>query len=268
MSRMPDVYTHGHHESVLRSHRWRTAENSAAYLLPHLKPHMRILDVGCGPGTITAGLADRVPRGHVTGIDTTPDVLEQARELAEGRDNVDFTAGDVYALDYPDDTFCVVHAHQLLQHLGDPVRALREMRRVTKPGGLIAVRDADFGAMAWYPDMPLLDEWRTLYKKVARGNGGEPDGGRRLHVWAREAGLTDVTVSSSTWTYATERERTWWGGLWADRTVMSSYAAIAVGGGYATADDLNKIAEGWRSWAAHQDGWFAVVNGEILCRVS
>jgi SAM-dependent methyltransferase len=268
MSRMPDVYTHGHHESVLRSHRWRTAENSAAYLLPHLKPHMRILDVGCGPGTITAGLADRVPRGHVTGIDTTPDVLEQARELAEGRDNVDFTAGDVYALDYPDDTFCVVHAHQLLQHLGDPVRALREMRRVTKPGGLIAVRDGDFGAMAWYPDMPLLDEWRTLYKKVARGNGGEPDGGRRLHVWAREAGLTDVAVSSSTWTYAAERERAWWGGLWADRTVMSSYAAIAVGGGYATADDLNKIAEGWRSWAAHQDGWFAVVNGEILCRVS
>jgi SAM-dependent methyltransferase len=265
---MSDVYTHGHHESVLRSHRWRTAENSAAYLLPHLKPHMKILDVGCGPGTITADLAGRVPRGHVTGIDTAPGIVEQAREEAAERDNLDFTIGDVYALDYPDDTFCVVHAHQLLQHLTDPVSALREMRRVCKPGGLIAARDGDYGAMTWYPDVPVLGKWLDLYHRVARGNGGEPDAGRRLHVWAREAGLTDVIASSSTWTFATADERAWWGGLWADRTVKSSYAANAVDGGYATADDLNEIAEGWRTWAAHQDGWFAVVNGEILCRVS
>lgn len=127
---MPDVYTHGHHESVLRNHRWRTAENSAAYLLTKLTPEMSILDVGCGPGTITAGLADRVPAGHVTGIDAEPGVLEQASGLAAGRDNLSFATGDVYALDYPDDAFCVVHAHQVLQHLGDPVVALREMRRV------------------------------------------------------------------------------------------------------------------------------------------
>jgi SAM-dependent methyltransferase len=265
---MSDVYTHGHHESVLRSHRWRSAENSAAYLLPHLKPNLRILDVGCGPGTITAGLADRVPQGHVTGIDTAAEVLGQAGELAARRDNLDFTTGDVYALDYPDATFCVVHAHQVLQHLGDPVRALTEMRRVTKPGGLIAARDADYGGMIWYPAIPVLDDWLALYHKVARGNGGEPDAGRRLHAWARQAGLTDVTATSTTWTYATPPERQWWGGLWADRTVMSSYAANAINGGYATADDLERIAEGWRTWAAHQDGWFTVVNGEILCRVS
>ncbi|WP_300608219.1 methyltransferase domain-containing protein [Trebonia sp.] len=265
---MPDVYTHGHHESVLRSHTWRTADNSAAYLLPHLEPHMRILDVGCGPGTITAGLAGRVPDGHVTGIDTAPEVLELARELARGGggDNLDFTTGDVYALDYPDGTFDVAHAHQVLQHLGDPVKALTEMRRVTRPGGLVAVRDGDFGAMVWHPDIPALDDWLALYRKVARGNGGEPDAGRRLHAWARRAGLSDLTISSSTWTYATPEEREWWGGLWADRTVKSSYAAKAVSGGYATADDLEKIAAGWRAWAAHQDGWFAVVNGEILCR--
>jgi SAM-dependent methyltransferase len=263
-----DVYTHGHHESVLRSHRWRTAANSAAYLLPELKPHMRILDVGCGPGTITADLAERVPRGHVTGVDTAPGIVEQARELAGDRDNLDFTTGDVYALDYPDDTFCVVHAHQLLQHLTDPVSALREMRRVCKPGGLIAARDGDYGAMIWYPDMPVLDDWLDLYHRVARGNGGEPDAGRRLHAWAREAGLTDITASSSTWTFATPDERAWWGGLWADRTVNSSYAANAVDGGHATRAELDQIAAGWRTWAAHQDGWFAVVNGEILCPVT
>jgi len=263
-----DLYTHGHHESVLRSHRWRTAENSAAYLLPYLEPHMTILDVGCGPGTITADLAGRVPRGHVTGIDAAAGIVEQAREQAGERDNLDFATGDVYALGYPDDTFSVVHAHQLLQHLTDPVGALKEMRRVCKPGGLIAARDGDYGAMTWYPDTPVLGRWLDLYHRVARGNGGEPDAGRRLHAWAREAGLTDVTASSSTWTFATADERAWWGGLWADRTVKSSYAADAVDGGYATAGGLNEIAEGWRIWAAHQDGWFAVVHGEILCRAS
>ena len=264
---MADVYTHGHHESVLRSHLWRTAENSAAYLLPHLAPDAKVLDVGCGPGTITTDLADRVPQGHVTGIDAAQEVIEQARELAGDRANVDFATGDVYALDYPDGAFDVVHAHQILQHLGDPVRALREMRRVTKPGGLVAVREADFGGMTWYPELPILDEWRPLYKRVARGNGGEPDGGRRLHVWAREAGLTDITNSSSNWTYATEAERAWWGGLWADRTVKSTFAATAIGGGHATTADLERIADGWRAWAADEDGWFLVPHGEILCRV-
>lgn len=264
---MPEVYTHGHHESVLRSHKWRTAENSAAYLLPHLAPDATVLDVGCGPGTITADLADRVPQGHVTGIDAAREVIEQARETAGDRANLEFATGDVYALGYPDGSFDVVHAHQVLQHLGDPVRALREMRRVTKPGGLVAVRDVDYGSMSWYPDSPVLDEWQQVYLAVARGNGGDPRAGRRLHVWAREAGFADVTCSSSNWTYATEAERSWWGGLWADRTVKSSYAANATQGGYATAETLARIADGWRNWAADEDGWFLCPHGEILCRV-
>ena len=265
---MPEVYTHGHHESVLRSHKWRTAENSAAYLLPHLAQDAQVLDVGCGPGTITADLADRVPRGHVTGIDFAQEIIEQAKQTVGGRTNLDFAPGDVYALDYPDGSFDVVHAHQVLQHLSDPVRALREMRRVTRPGGLIAARDVDYGGMSWYPDSPVLDEWQQLYLAVARGNGGDPRAGRRLHVMAREAGCTDVTCSSSNWTYATEAERAWWGGLWADRTVKSSYAANATEGGYATAEDLARIAEGWRAWAGDQDGWWLCPHGEILCRVA
>jgi ubiquinone/menaquinone biosynthesis C-methylase UbiE len=266
---MPEVYTHGHHESVLRSHTWRTPENSAAYLLPHLKPNMRILDVGCGPGTITVGLAGYVPDGHVTGIDAAADIVEQARASAadNNKGNVDFAVGDVYALDYPDDTFCVTHAHQVLQHLSDPVKALKEMRRVTKPGGIVAVRDADYGGMLWYPRLPVLDEWRDLYEKVARANGGEPDGARHLHVWAREAGFTDVAISTSTWTYTSREERQWWGGLWADRTLKSSYGEAATSSGHATRDDLERIAGAWRDWAAHHDAWFCVVNGEVIARV-
>ncbi|KRV49000.1 ubiquinone biosynthesis methyltransferase UbiE [Wenjunlia vitaminophila] len=262
-------YLHGHHESVLRSHRWRTATNSAAYLLGELRPHMRVLDVGCGPGTITVDLAERVPQGEVTGIDNEPAIVEQARDLAgrRGLTNVRFATADVYTLDHPDDTFCVVHAHQVLQHLGDPVRALREMRRVCRPGGVVAVRDADFGGMLWYPNVPAMDDWRELYSRVARGSGGEPDAGRRLHDWARQAGFTDITSSSSTWCYASPEDRSWWAGLWADRTVASSYARTAVEGGYATVEELRQIAAGWREWGAHQDGWFSVLCGEVLCRV-
>ncbi|MGY0057293.1 class I SAM-dependent methyltransferase [Streptomyces sp. LZ34] len=263
------VYTHGHHESVLRSHTWRTAANSAAYLTGRLKPHMRILDIGCGPGTITADLAELVPQGEVIGVDAAPAVLEQARAVAaeRGVSNVQFAVGDVHALDYPDDSFCVVHAHQVLQHLGDPVAALREMRRVCKPGGMVAVRDSDYSAMTWYPAVPGLDGWAALYQRVARANSGEPDAGRRLLSWARQAGFTDITATAGTWCYATAEERAWWSGLWADRTVASSYAQQAVEGGHATEDELRRIADAWREWGAAEDGWFTVLHGELICRV-
>ncbi|MFF1281359.1 class I SAM-dependent methyltransferase [Streptomyces sp. NPDC058299] len=262
------VYTHGHHESVLRSHTWRTAANSAAYLLGALQPRMRVLDIGCGPGTITADLAELVPDGHVTGVDHAPGVLEQARATAAARGltNVDFAVADVHALDHPDDTFCVVHAHQVLQHVGDPVQALREMHRVTRPGGFIAVRDADYGAMTWYPALPGLDDWLDLYERVARANGGEPDAGRRLAAWARAAGLRDVTATSSTWTFATPDERAWWSGLWADRTLASAYADRVREGGHATPEQLRAVSQAWREWGRREDGWFAVLHGEILCR--
>src|SRR5690349_1960082 len=249
---MAAVYTHGHHESVLRSHRWRTAENSAAYLLPRLKSGDTLLDVGCGPGTLTADLATRITPGRVTALETTGPALDLARaEIARrGLDTVDFAVGDVHALEFPDDTFAVVHAHQVLQHVGDPVAALREMRRVTRPGGVIAVRDSDYAAFTWFPQLPALDEWLDLYQRVARGNGGEPDAGRRLLSWAHAAGLTDVTATSSTWCFATPADRQWWGGMWADRILESAMAQQARETGAADQQGLERIADGWRTWAA------------------
>ena len=268
MAKETAVYTHGHHESVLRSHTWRTAANSAAYLLDSVKPHMTILDIGCGPGTITADLAELVPQGHVTGVDHAPEILDQARATAAGRGlaNLDFAVADVHALGYPDDSFCVVHAHQVLQHVGDPVQALREMRRVCRPGGYVAVRDSDFPAMAWYPRSPGMDAWLELYLRVTRANGGEPEAGRRLKSWALQAGFTDLTTTAGTWCFATEDERAWWSSLWADRTVASAYAGLATEGGHATADELRQISEAWREWGRAEDGWFAVLHSELLCR--
>jgi SAM-dependent methyltransferase len=263
------TYTHGHHESVLRSHRWRTAENSAAYLLPHLSSGTSILDVGCGPGTITADFATLVTPARVVAMEVDEGALEVARTeiVRRGLTNVDFVIGDVNALEFADDSFDVVHAHQVLQHLSDPVGALREMRRVTRPGGVIAVRDSDYAAFAWYPRLPALDEWLDLYEKVARANGGEPDAARHLLAWAHAAGLHEVTASSSTWLFATPADRRWWGGMWAERVVKSKMADTARSSGAATTEDLQRIADGWHAWAGDDDGWMSLLHGEILARL-
>jgi ubiquinone/menaquinone biosynthesis C-methylase UbiE len=256
------TYTHGHHEAVLRSHRWRTAENSAGYLLGELRPDMSLLDVGCGPGTITADLAGRVRT--VTAIDSAAEALTEA--AAHAPENVTFAAGDVHRLDFPDDTFDVVHAHQVLQHVGDPVQALREMGRVCVPGGIVAARDSDYRAWAWYPELPELDQWLDLYLRVSRQNGGTPDAGRRMLSWAREAGFDDVTATASTWCFATPAARAWWGGMWAERIRDSGIASAAIAAGFATKSDLDKMSQAWLSWAEAPDGYLSVLHGEILCR--
>lgn len=263
-----DTYPHGHHESVLRSHRWRTGANSAAYLLPHLRPGLDLLDVGCGPGTITVDLARAVGPGRALGVDRSAEVLLKAGELAAARavDNLEFERADVGSLPFASGSFDVVHAHQLLQYLTDPVAALREMRRVTRPGGLVAVRDADYAAMAWYPEVPALETWRRVSRDVALAHGAQPDAGRRLAAWARAAGLRDITASASTWCFSTPGERTWWGGLWADRLTKSSLAHRALASGVATEEDLEEAADAWRQWAADDDAWFAVVHGEVLAQ--
>jgi ubiquinone/menaquinone biosynthesis C-methylase UbiE len=264
-----DTYSHGHHESVLRSHRWRTAENSAGYLLPHLAPGQRLLDVGCGPGTITADLAELVAPGRVVGLDReeAPLAAARAEAAARGLGNAAYAVGDVYALDLPDHSFDVVHAHQVLQHLTDPVAALREMARVTRPGGTIAVRDADYEAMTWHPSNAGLDRWLDLYRQVARSNMAEPDAGRRLKSWALAAGLTDLTATTSTWCFASADELAWWSGLWADRITQSALGEQAVARGLASPEELAGLAEAWRDWGAEPDAWFSVLHGELLARV-
>ena len=259
-------YTHGHHESVLRSHRWRTAENSAGYLLPHLRAGQHVLDVGCGPGTITLDLAPRVEPGFVVGVDAAAEVIEAAERAHEERAarNVEFRVADAYALPFDDASFDVVHAHQVLQHLAEPVAALREWRRVLAPGGVLAARDSDYAAFAWAPRDPRLDRWLELYHQVTRRNGAEADAGRFLLGWVRAAGFDDVTYSSSTWTYATDPDRRWWADLWADRVEQSAFAEQAVAYGLATADELAEIAAAWRAWGAERDGVFVVVHGEVL----
>ncbi len=263
----PHAYTHGYAPAVLGGHRRRSAANSASYLLAHLRPGQRLLDVGSGAGTITADLARAVAPGSVTAVEVSEEAAALTRaELERQGIAAEVIVADAHALPFPDDAFDVVHAHQVLQHVADPVAMLVELRRVTVPGGIVAVRDADYPGFRWYPDEPRMDRWLELYLQAAEANGGHPDAGRRLLAWALAAGLEDVEPSASTWCYATPEDRAWWADSWAGRISATALAAQLVREGRAEQAELDAIAGAWRAWATDPDGWFLVPHGEIIAR--
>ncbi len=263
-----EQYTHGHHAAVVGSHARRTAANSAAFLVPYLQSGLRVLDVGCGPGSITVDLAAMVDPGEVIGIDREPEVLEGARALAaeRGLDNVTFAPGSAYELAFPDDSFDVVYAHQVLQHLVDPIAALVEMRRVLKPGGLVAVRDSDYGTMVHAPTQPTIDRWLELYHQLTRSNGAEADAGRHLKGWVEVAGYTEVLASASSWFYTTPESTQAWAELWAVRVTQSAFADQAIAADLSNPAELDELAAGWRAWATLPGAFFAFLHGEVLAR--
>ena len=266
MSETPqDRYTHGHHESVVQSHARRRAEVEAWFLLPRLSTGMRLLDAGCGPGTITAGLARAVSPGEVVGLDAADAVLEHARaHIAEELvDNVEFVSGDVYALDFADAAFDVVYANQLLQHLTDPVRAISEMRRVLKPGGMLAVRDADYATMSPHPKFPEFLDWNRLYHEVAYRNQAEPDAGRTLPAWVRAAGFAQIEIHPNVVAMDGEEARIW-GRTWSQRILYSGIADQALEYGYANRAELEKLSDGWATWAESEQPYFMFTQIAVL----
>ena len=259
-----EQYTHGYHPVIVGSYTRRTAETCAAFLLPRLQPDAAVLDMGCGPGTITVGLARRARA--VVGVDTSAEMVDSARRRAAdaGLDNASFEVGSAYDLPWDGGSFDVVYAHQVMQHLSDPVRALREARRVLRPGGLVAVRDSDYHTMVHAPVEAAVQHWLRLYHEVAAANGGEADAGRFLPGWVRAAGFVDPVVTTSTTTYADAAGREFWGGMWAVRVTDSDFAQHAVSGGFATRGDLVAISVAFRRWAENPSGFWAYLNGEVV----
>ncbi|KAF9530743.1 putative ubiE/COQ5 methyltransferase [Crepidotus variabilis] len=268
------TYLHGHHASVLRSHSWRTVKNSCAYMLPYFEtmlqgnPKLRVLDVGCGPGTITCDFASLYPTIRIIGIDASQNIVDQASILSRSKklSNVEFAHGDIFHLGYPDSTFDIVHVHQVIQHIPDPLNGLRELRRVLKPGGFLAVREVDHPATRWYPPSPELESWLDRYNQVQLWTGGTPDMGRQIHALLRKAGFSKdkMTKSLGTWCFASKEDREWWAGLWAERVEKSRFAENAIASGVCTEHELRRYAEAWRTFGRDEDGWNAYIHGEVV----
>jgi ubiquinone/menaquinone biosynthesis C-methylase UbiE len=145
-SAKPGTYTLGYGEATHQWMRQRTAATHAKFLLPHISAGMRVLDCGCGAGSITLGLAEAAAPGEVIGIDVEPVQIERAQSLAaaQGATNVQFKVADITCLPFPDASFDAVFAHAVLYHLADPHHALKECRRVLRPTGCIGIRDIDY----------------------------------------------------------------------------------------------------------------------------
>ncbi len=260
-----EVYQHGHHASVLSNHAKRTAETVAAFFLPALKPGMRLLDVGCGPGSITLGLARRVAPGSTIGIDSSPQAIEAARQAAGTTSPApSFEVGNIYEPAYDADSFDAIFAHQVLQHLVRPVDALRQIRRLLKPGGVAGVRDVDWGSTTFYPETPGIRRFLALYYALAQRNGGEPNAGRHLRRWFREAGFPTTRVMTSTVSYADADATREWADTYAERTLRSSIADKALEYGLASRADLEAMAAGWRGWGRDPDALFCFSHTEVV----
>ena len=263
-----ETYTHGHAAATVRQHAQRTAEEAAAFVLPELSAGMRLLDVGCGPGSITRGLAERVAPGEVVGVDLSKETLEAARRdaAARGLANLRYEEGSIYALPFPDASFDVAYAHQVLQHLSEREAAVREMLRTLRPGGLLAIRDVDWETVAYWPDDPWIDRFVEVHLKTWYRNGGEPAMGRRLRALFNASGLTDVRVTAAVWCYTTPADTIAWGESYSERLLASPMGERMIEYGYASRADVQAMAAAFRAWAIHPDAAWAFTNFAALGR--
>ena len=172
----------------------RTFEQVQTYFAGRLKPGMNVLDCGCGPGTLTLGLAQAVDPGQATGIDIEPGMVDRANALADegGIKNVDFRVDDITDLSFPNDCFDLVFVSAVLEHLPDPVVALKEIRRVLKPGAATVIINTDWGDPLISPESDDIRRFFELFEAGFNRYGGSLNRGRHLRLMMREAGL-DVT---------------------------------------------------------------------------
>ncbi|CAI6339437.1 unnamed protein product [Periconia digitata] len=279
------TYRQGHDPSVTANHATRTAEVEGAFVLPYIKPNFKILDVGCGPGTITTGLAKYVPQGLVTGIDLTDEVLDQAKaHLARQTfetPNVRFEKGNVLdGLSYEDGEFDIVFCSQVLIHIPDPVAALREMRRVCKSGtGLVCAREGDW-PFRYVPYSPGLQLFHRYFYQMINGRApssiSHPDqapfapghkGGSLVHVHARQAGFDPAKIEKGgkVTIYGTEAERRDYATIMINRVEKGGHGQKFKDLG-ASEEDVSEIVQAWKEWADDVDGWHAVMQCETICR--
>jgi ubiquinone/menaquinone biosynthesis C-methylase UbiE len=266
----PKSYEIGWKPSHIQHHASRTAETNAQYLLPHLtkraqlKPDLQLLDIGAGPGSISASLARYIPKGKVTATDISDDVLQQAREHARqvGCTNIEFQVADVYSLPFPDNTFDIVHVSQVLGHLNEPVKALKEMLRVCVPGGILGICEADMRSWTFYPDLPVLQDFFDLMC----GLMPRRDTGLSLVSFALQAGVrrSDIQFTTSTYSHITDAERQVFGSASKERAREGNLRKKAIESGLKSAEAMDEMVKAWDLWIASEEACSACINGEIV----
>lgn len=242
----------------------RTAQKEGSFLLNELRPGMKLLDAGCGPGSISLGFAETVPDVQVVGVDFQESQVLQARSRchARGIQNASFEVADAYALPFSEGTFDAVFANALLWHLKEPLRALAEMRRVLRPGGIIGVRDCDWGARICSPMSPLLEEWFEVTIRVRLHNGGNPFLGRELRGLLQDAGFCEPRGSVSAWTAGTPEETRLCGTFL--KAQLQGFSSTVLAKGWMDEMALEKVASEIDEWSTRLDAFYLETYCEAL----
>jgi ubiquinone/menaquinone biosynthesis C-methylase UbiE len=257
-----EVYTHDYSEDYQRLHGQRTAEHDAAFFLPYVRPGMRLLDCGCGPGSITLGLAARVAPAEVVALDLAQEQLDAAQALAAARGitNVRFQRGDIYALPFPAASFDAAFAHNVLEHLRDPLGALREMRRILRPGGVVAVRDDDWSAYLLEPRSPLVEQGIDLILRVVEHNGGNFRRARHYRRLLREAGFVGIDAYATAGGSGTTEPVAHLAGAMVRQLRDPTFGAVVEAQGWADQATLSAIIAAIEAWAAAPNAYLAFMK--------
>ncbi len=237
----------------------RRADRVGAFLLPHLHPGMRLLDIGCGPGTITLGLATLVAPGEVLGIDIQPAMVARARELAaeRGVGNVRFEVADVNALAADAGPFDAAFANMVLMHLPEPVRALAAVRRVLRSGGVVGVSDADIGTTVRWPTSPIWERFLELRLRAHEHQGSDGRVGRKHRQLLMDAGFARTEGYARTEEFGMAermRERPRW-----LKSQIAGFGRTALMEGWADQAELDAMAADIDAWAERPDTFFFTV---------
>lgn len=246
----------------------RTAIKEGAFFLRHLEPGMHVLDVGCGPGSITVGFAEAVGSGEVVGVDFQASQVASAQTMsaARGLNNARFEVADAYQLPFSDASFDAVFAHAVLWHLRFPQRALAEIRRVLRPDGIVGVRDCDWGGRIYAPATPRLDDWFALTVRIRQHNGGNPFLGRQLRRLLLDAGFVNLEGSVSAWTAGTQQELEQCAAFL--KAQLQGFSATALAEGWLDAASVQALTMEIEDWAARPDAFYLDTYCELLGRVN
>ena len=264
-SATPD-YTMGFNEEMLESLRRFTAESNAAYLLPCLRPGLRVLDFGCGPGTISVGLAKAVAPGELHGVDMEESQVDQARLVAKanGQDNAIFHVADVTDMPFEDGFFDVAHCHNVLMHIPDTAAVLAEVKRVLKPGGIIGCREMIGASSFTRPDFGVIRKAWDMFEDLLSADDGHPQMGKDLKAHMIEAGFTNVRMTGSFDVYSSPGDVAFIYEF-ANRWFLSPEimdAAIKYG---ASSEALcNAIRNAYERWKDHPGALCALAFGEAI----
>jgi ubiquinone/menaquinone biosynthesis C-methylase UbiE len=261
-------YTIGHKEAALAYMRFRTAERCCAFFRQHVQVDSRVLDCGCGPGSITLGLAQWAPDGQTVGIDLAEEQLVGARVNAHELrvQNVTFRQASIFDLPFDDDSFDVVFSQAVFCHIPDHAQALREMKRVLRPGGLVAIRDIINGSVIRWPDDPLLGEVGRLCRLGEQRSGGNPDVGRELGTLLDAAGFVDVFLTLGFEQPEQPEERAAYFGLIAAIFESGDLGTLAVQERWTTSERLTQMIERYRDLANQPGAISALPFGQAVGR--